>query len=294
MRVFAHELTNQRYSYAFYSAMTTLFNFEGSIHKQHFQINAEELQKLRTAGQEWRTLLKEGDMVDVMVATDPAGRNAGWMQGKIISLNQDILSIEFILSPRGYDRKVTRWSTDIALFESKTKEDYAWRHEQVAKAVAYSFEAEVHDKSTWNKSTIIDFRTENEGPDRGVLLAHCALRVYRDIPDGKRKDTRGTYEGWSDKFDEWVPVFSPRIMPWGSRIGVMKELDLEDDLDALIEPDQEFERLYAVPRLGLCVSALYLRLINVFGNLNGFDTIIELLKNAKEEEVNITVMGCLA
>ncbi len=155
-----------------------------------------------------------------MVATDPAGRNAGWMQGRISGLSEDLLSIEFILSPRGYDKKVSRWSTDLAPFESKTLEDYAWRHEFVAKAVPYEFEAEVHDKSSWNKSTIIDFRIDNEGPDRKVLMAYCALRVYREIPDVKSKDIRGTYEGWSDKFDEWVPVFSPRIMPWGTRIGV--------------------------------------------------------------------------
>ena len=83
-------------------------------------------------------------------------------------------------------------------------------------------------------------------------------------------------------------------MPWGSRIGVSREVELEDELDNLIVPDQEFERLYAVPRIGLCVSALYLRMINVFGNLGGFDTILELLQTGKEDEINITVMGCLA
>lgn len=53
-------------------------------------------------------------MVDVLVATDPAGRNSGWMQGRIASVSADLLSIEFIYSPRGYDKKVTRWSTDLA------------------------------------------------------------------------------------------------------------------------------------------------------------------------------------
>jgi len=75
------------------------------------------------------------------------------------------------------------------------------------------------------------------------------LRVYRDIPNSLRKDERGSYEGWSVKFDEWIPVFSPRIMPWGTKVGVIEEDDLTDDLDDLIECDAEFSQIFAVPRL---------------------------------------------
>ncbi len=95
-------------------------------------------------------------------------------------------------------------------------------------------ECEVHDKSSWNKSTIFEIKKQTVGPNRVIPIAYCALRVYRDIPNSMRKDERGTYEGWSQKFDEWVPVFCPRIQPWGTRIGVIEEEEISDDIDDLV------------------------------------------------------------
>jgi len=88
------------------------------------------------------------------------------------------------------------------------------------------------------------------------------------------------------KFDEWIPVYSPRIMPWASKVGVIEEEEIEEEMDELIECDPEFSRVYAVPRIFTCISALYLRYINVFGNEGGFDLIIDLLLNAKISEEN--------
>jgi hypothetical protein len=110
-------------------------------------------------------------------------------------------------------------------------------------------ECDVHDKSSWNKSTIFEVKKQTVAVDRVIDIAYCALRVYRDIPNSARKDERGTYEGWSVKFDEWVPVFSPRIMPWGTKVGVIEEDEIVDDLDELIQPDDDFKKIYAVPRL---------------------------------------------
>lgn len=103
------------------------------------------------------------------------------------------------------------------------------------------------------------------------------MRVYRDIPNSVRKDERGTYEGWSVKFDEWVPVFSPRIMPWATKVGVYEEEEITDDLDDLVKADDEFKEIFVVPRLQVCISALYLRYVNIFGNEGCFDLILGLL-----------------
>lgn len=108
-------------------------------------------------------------------------------------------------------------------------------------------------------------------------MAYCAFRVYRENPTSLRKDERGAYEGWSNKFDEWIPVYSPRIMPFASRVGVIEEEEIEEEMDELIECDPEFSRVYAVPRVFNCISACYLRYINIFGNEGGFDIIIDLL-----------------
>jgi len=117
-------------------------------------------------------------------------------------------------------------------------------------------------------------------------LAYCAFRVYRDVPNSLRKDERGTYEGWSVKFDEWIPVYSPRIMPWASKVGVIEEDEIEEDFDDLIECGPEFKRIYAVPRLFNCISQCYLGYINIFGNEGGFDEIIDILKNGEITDNN--------
>lgn len=210
------------------------------------------------------------------------------MQATVVGVNADTLFIEFPLSPIFYDGRINRWSTELAQFESKTKQDYEWRRDKLAMG-AKDFECEVHDKSTWNKSTILEIKSVNVAFERDVLMAYCGLRVYRDIPNSLRKDDKGSYEGWSNKFDEWVPIYSPRIQAWGSKIGVIEEQDLEDGLDDLVGATDEFQRVYAVPRLNTCTSALYLRYINIFGNEGGFSTIIDLLQNSKEDAEGLNI-----
>lgn len=131
-------------------------------------------------------------------------------------------------------------------------------------------------------------------------MAYFGLRIYREPTNNlkvERKDARGHYEGWSEKFDGWVPVYSPRVKPFGTKVGgQVEEQDLEDELDDLVSAQSEFERVYAVPRLNTCTSSLYLRYINIFGNEGGFHTIINLLKDGSKETegLNIQIMGCLA
>jgi hypothetical protein len=130
-----------------------------------------------------------------------------------------------------------------------------------------------------------------------ITLALIAYRVYRKTISQIRKDERGTYEGWSAKFDEWIPIFSPRIMPWATRCGItnIDDGDLEEEIDDLVEPEAGMEKVFAVPRIFKCISSQFLHFINLFGNAGGFDIIIDILENAKVEgSLSITVLGCLA
>lgn len=219
------------------SAMTLLFEHDRLIHRFHFKIPEHELWKKCTQKEEWRSELKVGDMIDVYVRADERSRHKGWMQGTVSQVLQDMqdsLIVTFNNSLQLYDTKISRWSLEVMKFESHTKEDYKWRREVLADNV--DFECEVHDKSNWNKATILGYKTI-ELQSRTILMANCALRVYRDIPGSTKKDERGTYEGWSDRFDEWVPVFSPRIIPWGSNPSENKEVDTAaDEIDDLFEP----------------------------------------------------------
>ena len=83
-------------------------------------------------------------------------------------------------------------------------------------------------------------------------MAYVAFRVYREKPPGPttKSDERGTFDGWSVKFDEWIPVYSPRLAPYESKVGKtgMEDIDLDEDLDALIQPEDGYQRVYAVPR----------------------------------------------
>ena len=71
-------------------------------------------------------------------------------------------------------------------------------------------------------------------------MAYVAFRVYRENPQGPqcKEDERGKFEGWSIKFDEWIPVFSPRIAIYETKVIKNKEedIDLEEDLDMLLKP----------------------------------------------------------
>ena len=66
-----------------------------------------------------------------------------------------------------------------------------------------------HDKSTWNKSTILDIKEHTVAPDRVIKMAYTAFRIY--VEKSIKSDDVGPYEGWSNKFDEWVCIYSPRI-----------------------------------------------------------------------------------
>jgi len=90
---------------------------------------------------------------------------------------------------------------------------------------------------------------------REVLMANCAMRVYRTATNtmGTQKDDLGSYKGFSNKFDEWVPVYSPRICPWASHVGKTKDADvdlddLEEEMDELFPAPEGMEKAYAVPR----------------------------------------------
>jgi hypothetical protein len=60
------------------------------LHSYNYQIPEEQLKRLRSANQDWRTQLKEGDMVDA-IADENNVRCSGWSQAKISSINTDML-----------------------------------------------------------------------------------------------------------------------------------------------------------------------------------------------------------
>ncbi len=48
-----------------------------------------------------------------------------------------------------------------------------------------------------------------------------------------------------------------------------------------MQPEAGFSRVYAVPRLRKCISSLFLKLMNIFGNEGGFDLALKALLNSE-------------
>lgn len=142
--------------------------------------------------------------------SDDKQKSRGWVQCRIDRVEGDILSLVFPDLPTDWDADYDRWSTDLAEFETKTKEDYAWRNENLANPDLKDFILDMHDKFKWEEGTIFDI-VENTDSGRPVMLANCGFRVYRTNGKKAREDEKGIYDGWSNKYDEYIPIFSPRL-----------------------------------------------------------------------------------
>ena len=97
----------------------------------------------------------------------------------------------------------------MAPFESKTKDIWEWKHKLKTNMLV-----DANDSSEWDKSTILDIKEEKIAPYRIVKMARIAHRVY--FENGSKSDIYGNFEGKSKtkKFDEWISIYSPRIMPF--------------------------------------------------------------------------------
>ena len=121
------------------------------------------------------------------------------------------------------------------------------------------------------RETTIDDRTFKE--------FHIGYRIYVDT--SVKSDARGFYEGLSDRFDNWVPIGSPKLARYytKSQNKTFDFYDIQDEYDAIIKPKDGHSRVYAVPRLRKCMSRALVDLVNEFGNQGGFDIILSLLQN---------------
>jgi len=116
----------------------------------------------------------------------------------------------------------------------------------------------------------------------------------------------GTYEGWSSKQDESIPVISPRIVPFLTKYKKANDDsddDIEEDYDDNILPEPGMTEVYAVPRPWKCPSSAYIHCMNLFGNLGGFACILKLITEAEmvtdssekdKEGLDVSMMGMLA
>ena len=220
------------------------------------------------AHQKWRLEINPGDRIDVCIQADDKGRITGWVQAIVTDIDEENFMLQFPELPPHYDGVLDKWSTYIAKPGSKTKEPYRWREATFVDGDDKEIELDGHDNSSWCKSTILK-REKRLFGERVVEMCFVGFRVYRKTDNQYRKDDRGTYEGWSDRFDEWIPLYSPRLMPYEAHSGknrYVEEIELDEDNDEQLQPEPGFTRVYVVPRNFKCTSGKFLHFMNYFGN----------------------------
>jgi hypothetical protein len=237
--VFHGELKAKRFTPELIVAMTWCFQPNCNLHNNYFQMSDEDIQNLTTKTQVWRNDLKLGDKVDVRVCGDNKNKAYGWLQGEIDGVEDDFISIIFPKISSDFDQVVSRWSNDLMPFESQSKDDYEWRAAELEDAEDACFD--VNDLYNWEEATILKTRINVRGT-RPFKEAYVAFRVYRNYGKNLKKDAQGRiFDGWTEKFDEWIPVYSPRIQKYMTHAGnrwksLKKSLESEYDIDDKIKP----------------------------------------------------------
>jgi len=291
--MFASEMRSKRFHENYTCAMTWCFQPETLLHKRNFQMSDDDLKRLATSRQLWRKDLKQGDSVDVNIWSDDKQKVKGWVQGRVERVEGDLLSIVFPHLPVEYDMDMERWSIDLAVFETHTKEDVAWRN-TFASTATKDFICDMHDKFKWEEGTIFDVSEDRSG-GRSVLMANCGFRVYRNVGKKLRTDEQGrVFDGWSSKYDEFIPLYNPRIQPHMSKVAatVYDEDEVDEELDNMVSPEPGHDRVYCVPRLGSCISSKFIHLMNRFGSQGGFNLLLSTLAELKpDDELTLTTMS---
>lgn len=115
------------------------------------------------------------------------------------------------------------------------------------------------------------------------------------MENAHKSDERGSYEGWSNRFDEWVPLYSPRLQPFHSKTqkGLSDDIDIDEEMDNQIKPKPGQDKVYAVPRIRKCTSSLYIHLIDIFGSLGGFDLILQSLEKQSDDKLDLNILSNL-
>lgn len=264
-----------------------------------FNMPYGQVARFFTADEQWRKDLQKGDRVDINLRADERSRLRGWMQATVVDTfeeDPDSLMVKCLEATTYYDVKCSRFDLLLQPFGSKTADDYKWRNEVLVGST--ELRIKIHDKTSWHDGFIRDFKMTEHQPGRKVLMAYCALRVYRsDLPDSHpRRDERGPYIGYSDKFDEWVPVFTPRIVPFDSQVqDKPTHFEVDDSMDEKVTGFKEHKKAYVVPRSYHCISELYLHYVNTFGNLGCFEEILKIIKDTPEvtKPEDLITLSCL-
>jgi len=180
-------------------------------------------------------------------------------------------------------REVSRFSSDIAQLGEYSKET-DWK-----KDLKPGDQIDAYDKAKqWYASTILEITEHTDNHRRKWPEAKVGFRIYYE--DAQKVDDEGKkYDGWSNKFDETLPLCSAKVAklytytkPKGSKSGTKSYEDffVDDSNDLQVKEGEEM--VYAVTRPRKSKSYLLIECLNLFGKLGGYDQMLEKMSDTKE------------
>lgn len=115
------------------------------------------------------------------------------------------LKVQFENDLNRVTRDLTRYSLDIARYDTLSKGD-EWRLELKTGDLIDAFDS----TKAWYAATIMGV-SQMEENERIIPQVKVGFRMYH--PEGNKEDenTKEKFFGWSERFDEWMSVYSPRI-----------------------------------------------------------------------------------
>lgn len=197
------------------------------------------------------------------------------------------------MEPRSSNTVLDRWSNELAPFESQTKEDWKWK----ATLKAGDLIDGMDDCCNWYKSFIREIKDE-EDDGKVFPVAKVGFRYYNAT--GRATDENGKYDGFGEKWDELVPLYSCRITNFNtqSKKGFkIEEGEIDESIDDVIEPFAGTKRSWVVPRPRKCTSLGFLNNLSLFCEAGGLDVMLKSIEEGefsdKDNEFNVSVLACL-
>lgn len=226
----------------------------------------------------WKQTLAVGDELDA-VRVDVRTNKKCWARATIIAADSedDTLTLAYDGEGSSFNRFFKRFSPEIAPLATYTQGN-EWRKQLKSDDLIDAYDLE----GQWHNSTVLEKRFLSNSNGTQTIEINVGFRVYEH--NGSKFDENGCYRGWSNRYDEWISVQSPRIAQYSQMarkwpippVAITEEAVMDDSND-LIElrswafammRDQKSRNRYLIRNLNrFGVAGLFNFAVNAINNV---------------------------
>lgn len=274
------QLPNYYTSYKYLDSIRLLVDIDKPLYQNFMQDSKEgSWNPKRDPELIWRTTIKIGSMIDAVKVHIQSDRKC-WARGIVKDIDQDDnLKIQFEEEGIEYDRVLQRTSNEIGPYRKHSSGDM-WRENLKPGDLVDCFDS----SNFWYNSTVLDRRVVINTNETQTVEVYIGFRVYSMC--GEKNDEKGQYRGWSNKYDDWISIRSPRIAPFGlhGRMWVIPQVTFNEEkiIDDSNDMLEDTANTFCVTRVKKCTSALLINIINTFGENKLFDFILKVLSDTEK------------